>query len=176
MTSVDGDLGNKVVLSFSHSWWLSGWTVMPTPDTSSCLCPCLCICLWAVLVFVFENVFVMLVVPCDLLIELWAILSFSHSCWISGLPIVTTLAKRLNRAESSQIWSFKRLKASSRESWKHATRSLDHFSTGWNMCITHGMVEKNLSGGQRLTLVHKDFPNTDPRIWLECRSPQMLGV
>ena len=44
---VDWDLGNEVVLSFSHSWWLSGWTVMPTLDTSSCLCPCLCICLWA---------------------------------------------------------------------------------------------------------------------------------
>ena len=31
-------------------------------------------------------------------------------------------------------------------------------------CVLHiCMVEKNLSGGQRLTLVHKDFPNTDPK-------------
>ena len=31
-------------------------------------------------------------------------------------------------------------------------------------CVLHiCMVEKNLSGGQRRTLVHKDFPNTDPK-------------
>ena len=31
-------------------------------------------------------------------------------------------------------------------------------------CVLHiCMVEKNPSGGQRRTLVHKDFPNTDPK-------------
>ena len=137
VTSVDWDLGNEVVLSFSHSWWLSGWTVMPAGHLKLSLSLSLYLSLSTSLYLSLRTVFVLLAVPCDLLIELWAILSFSHGCWISGWPIVTTLAKRLNRAESSQIWSFKRFKASSRESWKHATRSLDHFSTGWNMCITH---------------------------------------
>ena len=105
----------------------------------------------------------MLVVPCDLLIELWAILSFSHSCWISGWPIVTTLAERLNRAESSQIWSFKRFKASSRESWKHATRSLDHFSTGWNMCITHLHGRKELVRRSAFDFGTQGFPEYGPK-------------
>ena len=110
-----------------------------------------------------RTVFVMLVVPCDLLIELWAILSFSHSCWISGWPIVTTLAERLNRAESSQIWSFKHFKASSRESWKHATRSLDHFSTGWNMRITHLHGRKELVRRSAFDFGTQGFPEYGPK-------------
>ena len=95
---------------------------------------------------------------------------FSHR-WVSGPIVPPGGAKWLNRAESSQIWSFN---ASSRESWKHATPPLDlkWFSIAQCQLIHVEMGRREVSVGGRYTGIARIRTQG---IWLECCLPQMLG-